>query len=179
MAKALGRKQGQIEMTSGNSTSPPVVLLDTCVISGMVRNDMKPEDAAAVVQMAELAAQSKLTMWASTVAREEIDRIPQPYRQDHIDQYDALKKIRASHATWVDTNPASTSFGNVVTHPEYTKLRGLLRDENDARLLFQAKGGGVTDFVTVDYNSVLNKSAELSALGIRALSPAQYMSRST
>ena len=147
-------------MTSSNSTSPPVVLLDTCVISGMVRNDMKPEDTAAVVQMARLVAQSNLTMWASTVAREELDKIPPRYRQEHIDQYNALKTIRASHATWVDTNRASTGLGTVVEHPDYKRLRGLLRDENDARLLFQAKAGGVTDFVTVDYKSILNKSSE-------------------
>ena len=167
-------------MTLSNSSSEPVVLFDTCVISGMARHDMKPEDEIAVFELAEMAARSELTIWVSTVAREEIDKIPEEHRQIHLDQYDALQKIRASNATWIDTDPVSTGFGTVQEDPDYTKLRGILKDENDARLVFQAKAGGVRDFVTVDYKSVLNKSDQLTPMGVRALSPAQYLdSRST
>jgi hypothetical protein len=146
----------------------------------MVRRDMKPADEAAVVKMGEMAAKSELTIWASTVAREEIDKIPEKYRQAHLNQYNALKKIRASDATWIDTDVTSAGFGTVREHPDFKKLRGVLKDENDARLVFQAKAGGVRDFVTVDYNSVLNKASELEEIDVRALSPSQYLdSRST
>jgi len=164
-------------MSASTSSSVPVVLVDTCVISGVARRDMKPEDAAAFLRMADMVQRSELTMWASTVAREEIDRIPPQFRADHIREYDALRKIRASNATWIDSDPGSPTAGEIVQHPAYRIARRILRDENDARLVFQAKAGGVTDFVTVDYNSVLNKAAELrDQLGIRAVSPSQYLS---
>ena len=108
--------------------------------------------------MAGMVQRSELTIWASTVAREEIDKIPAEYRQAHVREYEALKTIRASNATWIDTDPNSTGFGTVVEHSDYQTIRGILKDENDARLVFQGKAGGVSDFVTVDYKSILNKT---------------------
>src|SRR6266481_6082152 len=124
---------------SSSSASIPAVLVDTCVISGLARNDMKPEDAAAFCEMAAMVSDSKLTIWASTVAREEIDKVPVQFRQAHLDQYNALRTIRASNATWVNTDPGSTGYGTVVQHPDYKRFRSILKDENDARLVFQAK----------------------------------------
>ncbi len=160
---------------SSSASSPPAVLVDTCVISGIARNDMKPADAEAFCQMAGMVQRSELTIWASTVAREEIDKIPAEYRQAHVREYEALKTIRTSNATWIDTDPNSTGFGTVVEHSDYQTICGILKDENDARLVFQGKAGGVTDFVTVDYKSILNKTDELEQLGIRAVSPEQYI----
>ena len=164
-------------MTSSHSSTPPIVVLDTCVISGIVRGDLKSEDAAALSVMASMVAKSTLTMWTSPVAREEIDRIPAEYRDAHLERYDTLRQIRASAATWLNLDPAWSDLKPVVHHPDYVRLRGILRDEADARMVFQAKAAGVTDFVTVDYKSVLNKASDLSTLGIRALSPTQYVSR--
>ena len=168
-------------MSNSSDSTTPAVFVDTCVISGMAKGDLKSSDASAVVQMAEMVQRSELTIWASTVAREEIDQVPPEHRQAHIDQYEALRIIRASDATWVDTSPESTGFGLVVEHPYYRKLRDTLRDENDARLVFQAKMAGLTDFVTVDYKSILNKAPDIEEnVGIRAVSPSQYVSsRST
>jgi hypothetical protein len=124
-----------------------------------------------------MVQRSELTIWGSTVAREEIDRIPAEFRADHVREYEALRKIRASDATWIESDPNSHTAGAVVQHPDYRTARQILKDENDARLVFQAKAGGVTTFVTVDYNSILNKAAELrTQLGIRAVSPSQYLS---
>ena len=162
---------------ASSSASIPAVLVDTCVISGLARSDMKPEDSAAFCEMAAMVRDSNLTIWASTVARDEIDKVPPQFRQAHLDQYDALRTVRASKATWIDTNPASTGHGSVVQHPDYKKFRSILKDENDARLVFQAKAAGVTDFVTVDYRSVLNKASALSEAGIQALSPSQFIAR--
>lgn len=157
--------------------SLPTVLLDTCVISGAAKGDMSPDDTTAFCRMAELVAESNLTVWASTVAKEEIDKIPTEYRQGHLDEYNALRIIRRSDATWIDDDPGSTGFGEVVQHPQYAQLHDLLRDENDARLIFQAKMAGVNDFITVDYRSILNKATELEEqFDMKVLSPSQYMS---
>ncbi len=157
----------------------PAVFVDTCVISGFAKGDMKPEDASAFIDMTKMVQRSELTIWASTVAREEIDRVPAEYRQAHIDEYEALRIVRASNTTWVDTDPESTGFGDVVENPHYRSLRDILRDENDARLMFQAKMAGL-DFVTIDYKSILNRASEVETkVGVSAVSPSEYMSQRT
>ena len=141
---------------------------------------MRPEDAAAFCDMAQMVCRSDLTMWSSTVARDEIDRIPPEYRAAHVKEYEALRIVRASNATWLDTNPESTGFRTVVRHADYHALCGILSDETDARLVFQAKMAGLTDFVTVDYSSILNKAAAVQTqVGMRVLSPCQYVSSRT
>jgi hypothetical protein len=137
---------------------------------------MKPDDASAFRRIAEMAQKGQLTILGSTVTKEELDQIPSTYRSSHLEEYGTLQKIRASNATWVDTNPASTAFGTVVQHPEYQALRSILKDENDARLAFQGKMAGITTFLTIDYKSILNKSTLLASHGVYAVSPSQYFS---
>ena len=163
-------------MKSNSSSTAPTVLLDTSVISGFVKQEMKPDDATAFSRIAEMARKGQLTIFGSTVTKEELDRIPSTYRSSHLEEYGTLQKIRASNATWVDTNPGSTSFGTVVQHPDYQALRSILKDENDARLAFQGKMAGVTTFLTIDYRSILNKSTLLASHGVYAVSPSQYFS---
>lgn len=154
----------------------PTLLLDTSVISGFVKRDMKSEDAAAFCKIADMAQKGNLTIVGSTVTKEELDRIPETLRAAHLQEYEALQKIRGSDVTWVDANPSSTGFGTLVLHPKYQALRRILKDENDARLAFQGKMAGVTSFVTIDYSSILSKSALLAGEGINAVSPSQYLS---
>ena len=139
---------------------------------------MLARDAQAFVQIAYKVQRSELTICASTVAREEIDKIPAEYRQDHLDEYNALRIVQGSNATWLDDDPGSTDVGTVVEHPEYHTLREILPDEDDARHLFQAKMAGVDNVVTVDYKSILNRAGELEQrAGIRAFSPSQYVAQ--
>jgi len=163
-------------MTLSSSRAAPTLLLDTSVISGFVKRDMKPHDAAAFAKIADMAQKGALTIVGSTVTKEELDRIPDSFRAAHLQEYQTLQKIRGSNVTWLDTNPSSTGFGAAVEHPDYRALRGILRDENDARLAFQGKMAGVTAFLTVDYASVLNKSGLLASHGVNAVSPSQYLS---
>ncbi len=163
-------------MFAGTGSDMPRVFLDTCVISGHVKQDMRPPDQVAFDQLAGLVGESRLTFAASTVAREEIDRIPLQWRASHEREYETLRIVRGSDATWIDDHPGSTGFGDVVEHPQYAKLRSILRDEGDARQLFQAWASGFTDAITVDYKSILNKAQQLEQeAGIRVFSPAQYL----
>lgn len=170
-------------MTFSSSSTVPTVLFDTCVISAFVNSELKPEDATAVFQMAEMARRGQLSICGSTVTKEELSNIPPTYRSSHMKEYKMLSEIRGSNTTWLDTNPSSTAFGTIVQDPTFQTLRNILRDENDARLLFQAKMAGITNFVTVDQRSVLNKAADIAAqVGVNVYSPSQYLastSRST
>ena len=161
-----------------NSGSVPCVYLDTSVICGAVKGDMSPADEASFMQLTDMVSDSRLTFCASTVARKEIDKIPTAYRQEHLKMYQSLRILRGSNATWMDDDPGLTAFGDVIQHQDYETLRSILRDENDARHVFQAKMGGVSDIVTADYHSILNKSDQLtSKAGMNAYSPSQYLSQ--
>lgn len=159
-----------------NGSTIPTVLVDTCVISASANSELKLEDAAAITQMAEMARCGQLLICGSTVTKEELDNIPLIYRSSHMKEYETLSKIRSSNTMRLDTNPNSTAFGTIVQHPVFRTLRSILRDENDARLLFQAKMAGVLNFVTVDQRSVLNKAADIAAqVGVNVYSPSQFL----
>lgn len=154
------------------STTLPTLLLDTSVISGLVKHELSPEDEAAVHKLLEMAAGGRVTITASTVSREELERIPVTYRSSHLEAYEALQKIQAS-SVWLDT----TDFSITPTaNPEYAVLRAILQDENDARLAYQAKKAGVDAFVTVDRRTILNKADALTAQGVNVVSPSQWFS---
>ena len=154
-----------------SASTLPTLLLDTSVISGLVNEDLSSQDAAAIRQLVEMAAKGRVTIAASTVSKEEIDRIPTSYRSSHLAAYGAIEKIRA-YSTWVDTC-ASSSGSN--EHPEYCAIRAILPDENDARLAFQGKMAGVSAFITVDRKTILSKTTALAAQGVNVASPSQYL----
>ena len=146
------------------------------MISGIANNDMKPEDAAAFCKIADMVSRGLISFVGSTVTKEELDRISTTYRSSHLNVYDALKKIGASKATWIDTNVGSTLYGFSVQDPVYKELRETLKDENDARLVFQGKMAGVNTFLTIDYKTILKKSDILAKQGVHAVSPSQFLS---
>ena len=106
-------------MMLSSSSTAPTLLLDTSVISGFVKRDMKPEDAAAFATIADMAQNGAVTIVGSTVTKEELNRIPDSFRVAHLREYQTLEKIRGSNVTWLDTNPSSTGFGTVVEHPSF------------------------------------------------------------
>lgn len=154
------------------ASTSPTILLDTSVISGFVNQELSSQDDAAIRTFLKMAANGHVTIAASTVSKEEIDRIPTSYRSSHLAVYDAVEQIR-TFSTWLDTSASSTG---PFEHPEYTAIRAILRDENDARLAFQAKKAGVAAFVTVDRKTILNKTVELAAQGVNVASPSQCLS---
>lgn len=163
-------------MTLSSSSTAPSVLLDTSVISAFVNNELIQKEAVAFSQILEMAKCGQISACGSTVTREELENIPLTFRSSHIKEYELLSEIRGSNTTWLETDPGSTAFGTIVQHPTFQALRGFLKDEGDARLLFQAKMAGVTNFITVDQKTVLNKASEIAnQVGVHVYSPSQYI----
>jgi len=156
-------------MTTGTL---PTLLFDTSVISGMVKQELSSIDSIAIRKVIEMAAEGRITIAASTVSKEEIEKIPAAYRSSHSEAYEALGKLQAV-SLWLDTTTSSASSSQ---HPEYVAIRAILRDENDARLAYQAKKAGAVAFVTVDRRTILNKASALAAEGVTVASPSEYLS---
>lgn len=118
----------------------------------------------------------QLALYASTVTREEIDRIPLEFRSSHAEEYEALSKVKASQTAWVEGNVDSPSFGNMAEHPDFQALRRILKDKDDARLLFQTKMASIPSFVTLDLKTIRNKSAAIANLiGVEVFTPSEYL----
>jgi len=146
------------------STSPDRVLLDTCVISAFVNEEMAPAEAVAFRGLLARQAGGCLTMLASTVSLEEIQNIPLAYQSSHLHEYSAMVKIVGVSSTASDNRDNPT-------------LMTLLPDENDARLLAQCQKEGVRVFLTLDRKTILNRASQIeAACGVMPQKPSVYFS---
>ncbi len=149
-------------MTDSSSTGPRSIYLDTCVVSAAVKGELSSGDSAAVGAIGGLVQSSDLTVCTSTVMKEELSKIPDPFRKQHLDAYDGLR-IVAGHPTtsWIDDDPESATYGSQTEHPLFAELKQIVPDVNDARHLYQAKMNDVSDFVTIDEKTILSRATEI------------------
>ena len=160
------------------STGPRIAYLDTCVVSAMVKGELSSADSQALGQMGALVQSSALTLWTSTVMKEELLKIPEAYRQKHIDAYNSLRIVAAHPTTgWIDDDPGSPTFNQPTKHPIYARLEQAVPDRDDARHLFQAYVNKIDDFITLDQRTILNRRSEVkSVVPVDPWSPEQFMS---
>ena len=149
--------------------------IDTCIISGIVKSDLKSTDQEAVQHICTLFTEGKLQLCGSTVARDEIDRIPSEYRAPHTAVYNVLDIVRGSTFEWIEEGTPSSVDRRTDIDPIYIELRNLLPDENDARHLYLAKKNGAAAFITADENTILVHAEKLkNDHGITAMNPSGY-----
>ncbi len=160
-------------MSTGNTDLighfPRPVCMDTCVISAVAKGELSTSECEAMTQIEQLVESGQVTVWASTHVRDELEGIPQQFRQPHLDVYNSLKWIAAHPTTnWIDDDPSSVTFQQETVHPVFVTIRGIIPHEMDTRLLFQACANNVADFITLDERSILRFRDELDAkVGIR------------
>jgi hypothetical protein len=157
------------------SSGPRRAYVDTCVISGLARGELSPADSGAFLAISDAVAKSDVSLWASTVAKREIDQVPAQFRREHEREYSALGIVRASNTTnWIDDRPGSVTYGQRTVNPIFEAIGNIVSDRTDAEHLYQAKVNGIVDFITIDKRTILNKANELRRFGLRVYSPAQY-----
>jgi hypothetical protein len=72
---------------------PIRVYLDTCVVSGLARGDLRPSTVGALLRILEAQKAGHVQLLTSSVTREEIERIPESYRTPHQTIYTQLAEI--------------------------------------------------------------------------------------
>lgn len=177
MAEAGEKIHSQkIALMNGKSSSIPRAYLDTCVISGLVEEDLKSKDQVAVREMMGLVQESRLTVCTSTEARGELlDLEPQERRQQHMQAYDEIQTLKRE-ADWLDPEEPFTPEAMQILG----RLREVLPDEMDARHIAHAAMHGVNDFVTSDYRTILSRAGEVEEVsGVSVWSPREYHSSLT
>ena len=162
---------------NGSTFTGKMAFLDTCVASAVAKGELSPADSVAFGTIADAVARSDVTLWASTIMKREMDRIPARHRDPHLAEYNALRKVTAAPSTnWIDDRADSSSFGQVTVHPTFKALAEILPDRTDAELIYQAQAHGVSDFITVDEKTILSRATEIRArVGVNVYSPAQYV----
>ena len=68
--------------------------LDTCIVSGLAKDDLKPDEQSALLRILKAWKRgSSLSLVTSQVAKDEIEKIPQAYREKHETNYNLISKI--------------------------------------------------------------------------------------
>jgi predicted nucleic acid-binding protein len=143
----------------------PSAYLDTCLVIGLAKEDLRRVEQAALDELTNMWGDGRLKLVTSDVTHEEILHVPEGVRTRHDATLERLATIPtvAEAIPRVVTNRPGSRIVGPLPHPDMAELRTLLRDDADARHLFQAIQGDVDFFVTDDQRSIVSKAAEIEA----------------
>jgi hypothetical protein len=149
--------------------------LDTCIVSGVAKGDLRPEEEEALLKLLQARKHGAISLVTSSVAKDEIDRIPPQHRVKHEMIYNLLNDVPVAQTHRTDSGLMLLGVGGGrCADPLLRTLKGLLPDEADALHLFQAAKNGVTYFLTTDQRTILKHYKEVEAVcNVRAVSPVQ------
>ncbi len=152
------------------------IYFDTCIISGFVKQDMKSTDMNAFEKIIMVSDENK-SFYSSTMALEELNKIPSSYRQGHTNYYKTLEIVNGSTFDWIDEN--TTNISSNDKDPIYLQLRDGLPDENDARHIYLAYKNGFSHFLTIDERTILSRKDKIHDIcGLIINNPSEYLDES-
>ncbi len=154
------------------------VYLDTCIISGLAKEDLTEKELNALMELLKLHKKGEVSLVTSSVTMQELEKIPSTARRKHELIYLLLKDIPISRAKWTDSGLTLMGVGGGSREdPLYTKLKEILPDENDRHHVFQALKSKSTYFVTTDRKTILkhNKKLFLEFDEFMVLSPSEII----
>lgn len=157
--------------------APPLAAyLDTCVVSGLAREDLPEVELTALDKILEAQKRGAVSLVTSRVTKEEIDKIPDVHRRKHQTIYNLLADIPEAKAfrrdRFLDILP--WDFG-MRLQPMLAQLITTLPDEADARHVYQAAQNGVGYFVTTDYKTILAHRTQIEQIAkIKPRSPQEF-----
>jgi hypothetical protein len=151
------------------------VYIDTCIVSGLARNDLKPAEQIASQVLAKLAQDSRVSLVSSHIVREELEKIPPQVRGPHLAQNALLGELSSARTTWL--NPTNTES---ASHPVYLALSSALPDRMDAEHIFQAYSSGLTTFLTTDEKTILRHRDVITQIAhVNAMLPTEFVGSSS
>ena len=157
--------------------------LDTCIVSGLAKQDLKTEEHVALRRILETQKQGSLSLVTSQVTREEIEKIPEAYRSQHETIYYLLSDVPVARAFQIYSRGLmgmgmgmGMGAGIRRLHPILAKLNTLLPDEADARHLYQAARNDVQYFLTTDAHTILSYREQIEDIcKVKAVNPQEFL----
>lgn len=151
------------------------VYVDTCVISGRVKNEFSAEEAEAVDRLIWLHDAREIDLLRSQVVEEEIARIPDEYRRAHEALLGAFLSVPVAT---VGSLTRATAIGLSMANPKrrlWNSLKALLPDEPDRWHVFTACCNRCRYMITVDQRTILSRKAKILAItGLHVGTPAEF-----
>jgi hypothetical protein len=178
----MRRFRGPVVAQTLKTPNTPLGYLDTCLVIGLAKEDLRPNEQRGLEELSLIWDEGRLDLVTSSVTKEEIHFIPEAVRVRH----EATVARLATVPTWqevvlpiVTNRPGPRQVGP-VQHGDLTELRRLLRDEADARHLFQAIKSGAGFFITDDQRSIVSRADEIeSRYAIRVRLPSVLVAELT
>ena len=155
---------------------PIITYLDTCVVSGLARNDLAPSEREAMVELLRRYEVGSVDFVTSAVALLELEKIPIEHQTPHLAVYHLLRKVRVlPEPSLTRLGPWGGPMGNPVRRI-WSQIQAILPDENDVKHVFQAAKHSVDYFLTVDESTILKHKSDLAAqAGINAVKPSDLL----
>lgn len=148
-----------------------MIYIDTCIISGLVRNDLQSNEIESLYTLLRLFENGSINLITSEITRIELDKIPEKYKRPHLELYQIFQNVPLAK-TYKTTHMSLLGVGGTSIDPLYLGLQKILPDENDILHLFQASKNGAKIFITVDIRTILKFKAEIKNLcGLLVMTP--------
>ncbi len=136
------------------------IYLDTCIISGLAKEDISKKEYDSLLELLRLQKNTKLQIFTSELAKAELEKIPESYRNKHLVIYNLLTDVTSIDYLVLNISPARIGLP-VRQHTVLAQLINILRDEEDAKHIYQASRNNIEYFVTVDERTILVKANEI------------------
>jgi len=163
-------------MTSRSVNVTVAAYLDTCVISGCVKNELKASERVAFEAILTAYLNNKIDLLRSAIVEQEIAAIPECYRAPHQTLLLSLLSIPVPPVGGL-TRVGSGMFA--MANPKrllWRRLSDVLPDENDQRHLFVAACNRVRFFITIDNRTILSRRLKVyEACGVEPVTPAEFV----
>ncbi len=167
-------------MTSRSINVAVAAYLDTCVISGYVKNELEANERGAFEKIMAAYTSGRIDLLRSAIVEQEIAAIPDRYRTPH---YDLLANFLSIPVPSVGgltrMGPLGFSMANPLRRLKQ-RLSEILPDENDQWHIFAAARNRVRFFITVDIRTILSRRERvLAASGVEPVTPAEFVAHSS
>jgi len=155
--------------------------LDTSIVSGLAKEDLKEEELAALREILKQHKQGRVSLVTSHIAKEEIERIPEAYRLRHEIIYSLLADVPVAKEVGIYGGSMSMGLnmglgGAKIPNPIYVKLDTLLPGKTDARHIFQAAMNNVQYFLTTDVRTILSYRDQIEEIcNVKVVSPLEFV----
>lgn len=163
-------------MTSRSVNLAVAAYLDTCVISGYVKNELETGNQSAFETILTAYLSKKIDLLRSAIVEMEIAAIPECYRTPHQTLLSNLLSIPVPSVSGL-TRLGSGMFS--MANPKRLlrqRLSVVLPDENDQQHIFVAACNRVHFFITVDNRTILSRRLKVyEACGVHAVTPVEFI----
>ena len=156
------------------------VYLDTCIVIGLVKEDLANEQAA-TDKILECYGRGNVSLKTSHIAKEELKKASKNLRSKQMRIYHLLSKVPEAREFRGSRGPSGLGLGTSSSaHPSLhlmlKKLIELLHGKSDARHVFQAAMNRMQYFLTTDYDTILKYRQQIRQISrVEAVSPTELL----